>query len=220
MTDDVKIIECPRDAWQGLPQVIPTEVKVLYLAALIEAGFRRLDAVSFVSARAVPQMADSEEVLRRLDPPGDVEITGIVMNRKGAERAIEAGAVRWLGFPYSVSTTFAMRNQRQTPEQSLQELTAIRQLAEAAGIRTVVYLSMAFGNPYQDPWSPQEVVRALREVEGLGVDAISLADTVGVARPEDVAELLGLAKQEFPRLDIGVHLHSRPETALLKFAAA
>lgn len=220
MREEVKIIECPRDAWQGLSKFIPTDVKVDYLAALLEAGFRRIDAVSFVSPSAVPQMADSEEVLKRLAPPGDVEIIGIVMNQRGAERAIGTGIVRWLGFPYSASPTFAMRNQRQTPEQSLQQLTAICRLAMAARIHVVAYLSMAFGNPYGDPWDAGEVLRALRQADDAGVGIVSLADTVGMAKPQDVAQLLEQANTAFPHADIGVHLHSRPERALEKFFAA
>src|SRR5512143_1816736 len=121
MGNGIKLIECPRDAWQGLKGQIPTEVKVQYLKALISAGFKHIDAVSFVSPKAVPQMADSEEVLKELDPPDDVEIIGIVVNEKGAQRAIDAGAVRTLGFPYSISETFLRKNQNQSPEDCLEE---------------------------------------------------------------------------------------------------
>src|SRR5581483_6064548 len=148
MADSVKIIECPRDAWQGLKGTIPTEVKVAYLRALIAAGFKHLDAVSFVSPNAVPQMADSEDVLKQLDPPDDVEIIGIVVNQKGAERAIATQAVRTLGFPYSISPTFLERNQRQTPEESIDTLERVQKKADDAGLDIVVYISMAFGNPY------------------------------------------------------------------------
>src|SRR5512142_2908405 len=128
MADAIKIIECPRDAWQGLKGQIPTEVKVQYLRALIGAGFKHIDAVSFVSPKAVPQMADSEQVLEQLDPPDDVEIIGIVVNQRGVERAIQSEAVQTVGFPYSISPTFLQRNQSQTPESALEELEKIKQM--------------------------------------------------------------------------------------------
>src|SRR5437899_12759480 len=134
MSDSVKLVECPRDAWQGLKGQIPAELKTNYLQALISAGFKHIDAVSFVSPNAVPQMADSEEVLKELDPPDDVEIIGIVVNEKGAQRAINTNAVRTLGFPYSVSPTFLRNNQRQTLEEAIDELEKIKQKAEEGGI--------------------------------------------------------------------------------------
>src|SRR3954463_13093071 len=144
----IKLIECPRDAWQGLPKQIPTELKVRYLRALIAAGFRHLDAVSFVSPKAVTQMAASEAVLAQLASPGDVEIIGIVVNEKGAERAIATGAVKTLGFPCSISETFLRRNQNQSAEENMAVLKQIKQRADAAGLQTNAYISMAFGNPY------------------------------------------------------------------------
>ena len=134
----VKLIECPRDAWQGLPELIPAELKVDYLKALISVGFKHIDAVSFVSPKAVPQMADSEEVLKELDPPDDVEIIGIVVNERGAQRAIETKAVSTLGFPYSISETFLRKNQNQSPEESLEELEKIQKKADDAGLNVVV----------------------------------------------------------------------------------
>src|SRR6266702_5710982 len=158
MGDIVKIVECPRDAWQGLPKSIPAEEKAEYLRKLIVAGFRHIDAVSFVSPAAVPQMADSEMVLTYLEPPEDVEIIGIVVNAKGAERAIETGAVRTLGFPYSISPEFLKRNQNQTLEESIDVLETVGTLAYKADLGVVAYVSMAFGNPYGDPWSVEEVM--------------------------------------------------------------
>ncbi len=177
---EIKLIECPRDAWQGLRGQIPSYIKIDYLKALISAGFKHIDAVSFVSPNAVPQMADSEEVLKELDPPDDVEIIGIVVNQKGAQRAINTNAVRTLGFPYSVSPTFLRNNQRQTLEEAIDELEKIKQKGEEAGIETVVYISMAFGNPYGDEWSIDEVVDAVDLLESYGIKTISLADTVGL----------------------------------------
>jgi hydroxymethylglutaryl-CoA lyase len=157
----VKLIECPRDAWQGLKRQIPIELKARYLGALIAAGFKHIDAVSFVSPKAVPQMADSEKVLERIRLPRDVEIIGIVVNEKGAERAIATEAVTTLGYPCSVSQTFLRKNQNQTLAESDKELESINAKADKAGLRMVVYVSMAFGNPYGDPWDENELCRAV-----------------------------------------------------------
>jgi hydroxymethylglutaryl-CoA lyase len=219
-TDPVKLIECPRDAWQGLKGLIPAELKVDYLKALISVGFKHIDAVSFVSPKAVPQMADSEEVLKELDPPDDVEIIGIVVNEKGAERAIETKAVSTLGFPYSISETFLRKNQNQSPEEALQELETIQKKADDAGLDVVVYISMAFGNPYGDLWNPSEVIEAISLMEVDNLRMISLADTVGMASPRQVSEVVGTVMAKYDYLEIGVHLHSRPEQAAEKILAA
>src|ERR1700751_6025614 len=145
MTDLIKLIECPRDAWQGLKGQIPPHIKIDYLKALISAGFKHIDAVSFVSPKAVPQMADSEEVLKELDPPDDVEIIGIVVKEKGAERAVQTNAVKTLGFPYSISPTFLENNQKQTLEEAIEELERIGKKAGDAGLDRAVSISKAFG---------------------------------------------------------------------------
>jgi len=220
MPESVKLIECPRDAWQGLKGQIPTDLKVNYLQALISAGFKHIDAVSFVSPNAVPQMADSEDVLKELDPPDDVEIIGIVVNEKGAQRAINTESVHTLGFPYSISPTFLQNNQRQTLEDAIEELEKIEKKGAEAGLETVVYISMAFGNPYGDPWSVDEVVDAVDLLEVQDIHMISLADTVGVASPEKVKEVVSAVMAKFDYLEIGVHLHSRPEDAAAKVLAA
>ena len=220
MPDSVKIIECPRDAWQGLQGQIPADLKVNYLKALISAGFKHIDAASFVSPKAVPQMADSETVLKELDPPDDVEIIAIVVNEKGAQRAINTHAVTTLGFPYSVSPTFLRNNQRQTPEESLDELEQIQNKAEDAGLDVAAYISMAFGNPYGDDWSVEEVVNAVDVLESSGLKMISLADTVGLASPEQVRELVSAVMDKYGYLEIGAHLHSRPDAAAKKILAA
>src|SRR5439155_3063462 len=176
--ESIKLIECPRDAWQGLPRQIPTERKAEYLRGLVAVGLRHIDAVSFVSPKAVPQMADSEKVLEQLGPLEDVEIIGIVVNEKGAERAIATGAVRTLGYPCSISPTFLRRNQNQTREENLAILKKIHKRAKASGLGMVVYISMAFGNPYKDAWSKENLVNAIRRVAALGIRSISLADTV------------------------------------------
>jgi hydroxymethylglutaryl-CoA lyase len=221
MTNRVKLIECPRDAWQGLPKVIPAEVKADYLRALIAVGFRHIDAASFVSEAAVPQMADSERVLAYLDAPEDVEIIGIVVNKKGAERAIATGAVTTLGFPYSVSPEFLRRNQRQTPEESLDALEAIGEAAFKGGLGVVAYISMAFGNPYGDAWSAEEVIAACDLIADMGIEQISLADTVGVASPEEVGALAAAVREAMPdAVEVGAHLHARLDNAAAKVAAA
>jgi len=220
MADSVKLIECPRDAWQGLKGQIPAYIKTDYLKALISAGFKHIDAASFVSPKAVPQMADSEEVLKELDPPDDVEIIGIVVNEKGAERAIATQAVRTLGFPYSISPTFLQNNQKQTLEDAIEELEEIEKKADEAGLDVVVYISMAFGNPYGDLWNVNEVVEAVGLLESESVHAISLADTVGMAGPEQIREVVSAVLNKYDYLEIGVHLHSRPEHAIEKILAA
>ena len=220
MSVPVKLIECPRDAWQGLKGQIPAYIKTDYLKALISAGFKHIDAVSFVSPKAVPQMADSEDVLKELDPPDDVEIIGIVVNEKGAVRAINTEAVRTLGFPYSVSPTFVGNNQHQTLEEAIDELEKIKQKGDEARLETVVYISMAFGNPYGDPWNIGEVVDAVDVLESYGVRMISLADTVGMAGPAQIRELVSTVLSKYDYLEIGVHLHSRPDQAVEKILAA
>jgi hydroxymethylglutaryl-CoA lyase len=220
MPDPVKLIECPRDAWQGLQAQIPADLKLDYLKALISAGFKHIDAVSFVSPKAVPQMSDSEKVLKELDPPDDVEIIGIVVNEKGAQRAVNTQAVRTLGFPYSLSPTFLQKNQNQTPEGSLDELEKIQKQADDTGLDIVVYISMAFGNPYGDHWDAEEVVGAVDLLESSGIKMISLADTVGLASPEQIHTLVSAVIEKYDYLEIGVHLHSRPEEAAAQALAA
>jgi hydroxymethylglutaryl-CoA lyase len=221
----VKLVECPRDAWQGLPKPIPAEVKADYLRLVIAAGVKHIDAVSFVSSAAVPQMADSEQVLKYLDAavpdmPGDVEIIGIVVNEKGAERAIATGTVHTLGFPYSISPEFLRRNQHQTPEESLDTLEAIGQLAFQSGLDLVAYVSMAFGNPYGDPYDTEEVIAACDLLADMGILQISLADTVGLATPRQIEDLAGDVLAVHDGVEIGVHLHARPDEVALKVAGA
>ena len=220
MSDLVKLIECPRDSWQGLAGLIPADLKTDYLKALISVGFKHIDAVSFVSPKAVPQMADSEQVLKELDPPDDVEIIGIVVNEKGAQRAIETKAVSTLGFPYSISETFLRKNQNQSPEEALEELEKIQKKADDAGLDVVVYISMAFGNPYGDLWNADEVIEAIALMEIESLKMISLADTVGMASPRMISDLVSAVMAKYDYLEIGVHLHSRPDQAADKIVAA
>jgi hydroxymethylglutaryl-CoA lyase len=218
--ESVKLIECPRDAWQGLPGKIPTERKAEYLSGLIAAGFRHIDAVSFVSPKAVPQMADSEEVLARLGPLDGVEIIGIVVNEKGAERAIATGKVTTLGYPCSISATFLRRNQNQSPEENYEVLKAIKHRADEAKVDIVAYISMAFGNSYGDAWDEHEISKAVEQIAEVGVRAISLADTVGVAIPELIQRVLTRVISNSGDIEIGVHLHGTRADAVTKILAA
>ncbi len=220
MTDTIKLIECPRDAWQGLPGQIPSLTKVEYLKALVAAGFKHIDAVSFVSPKAVPQMADSETVLSELDPPDDVEIIAIVVNERGVERAIATDAVRTVGFPYSLSPTFLKNNQNQTPEENLDILEKVKQKADEAGLDTIAYISMAFGNPYSDLWNVEELMEGVGLLVDMDLQAISLADTVGLATPQQVSDQLGPVIEMYGDIEIGVHLHSRSDVAIDKVLAA
>ena len=222
MAETIKLIECPRDAWQGLKHQIPTETKVAYLRALIAAGFKHIDAVSFVSPKAVPQMADSEQVLRQLDPPDDVEIIGIVVNEKGADRAIATEAVRTLGFPYSLSPTFLRQNQNQSLEEAIEVLEKIKLKADDAGCDVVAYISMGFGNPYGELWNEDEVIEGVRNILESRITTVSIADTVGVADSEKIGRVVGAVVREFgdAGLELGVHLHSRPDAAAQKILAA
>lgn len=220
MTDSVTLIECPRDAWQGLPGQIPTQTKAEYLRALVAAGFKHIDAVSFVSPKAVPQMADSEKVLSELDPPDDVEIIGIVVNERGVERATATEAVRTVGFPYSLSPTFLKNNQSQTPEQNLDMLERVKQKADDGGLEMVAYISMAFGNPYGDLWNVEELTEGVGLLADFDPQAISLADTVGLATPQQISDQVGRVIEMFGDIPIGVHLHSRPDDAVARILAA
>ena len=218
--DAVKLIECPRDAWQGLKRQIPTDLKARYLRALITAGFKHIDAVSFVSPKAVPQMADSESVLEQIDRPPDVEIIGIVVNEKGAERAIATHAVTTLGYPYSVSETFLRKNQNQSFEEAWKVLQSIKTTAHNSGLDMVVYISMAFGNPYGDPWDEDKVCEAIEKIVDFEIRSISLADTVGVASHDLIGRVVRSVTGEYGDYDIGVHLHSTREDASAKVLAA
>ena len=223
--DTVKIIECPRDAWQGLPQVIPTQVKAAYLRALVEAGFRHIDAVSFVSPQHVRQMADSEAVLEAFLaslPSGAEapEIIGIVVNEKGMERALAAPGVSTLGYPYSISAYFRRANANMSRAESRALVEMLKKSTKEAGRGLVVYVSMAFGNPYEEPWGPEIVEDTLVWLKDIGVRTISLADTVGTATSEAVGKLYGAVKNCVAGIELGVHLHSRPEGIAEKVMAA
>jgi hydroxymethylglutaryl-CoA lyase len=218
--ESVKLIECPRDAWQGLPGQIPTQRKVEYLRGLVAAGFEHLDAVSFVSPKAVPQMADSEAVLQQLGKLNAVEIIGIVVNEKGASRAVATGAVTTLGYPCSISETFLRRNQNQSPEENRTVLKKIKAMADETGLDMVAYISMAFGNPYGDLWSEGKVVEAARSILDLGIQAISLADTVGAAEADQIHRVVENVVGRCAGSEIGIHMHSTRAATGAKVLAA
>ncbi|MGH9376338.1 MAG: hydroxymethylglutaryl-CoA lyase [Terriglobia bacterium] len=238
----VKIVECPRDAWQGLTEIIPTEAKVAYLRMLIEAGFRYLDAVSFVSPKYVPQMADSEAVLQGLAASGllgssrvngrdsqaepmagagsPAEIIGIVVNEQGLSRALAAPGVSVVGYPYSVSANFRRQNAHMSQSESRALVVALDGATRTAGKKLVIYISMAFGNPFGEPWNPEVTVEALEWLRSIGVNTVSLADTAGVASAEELGGLIRQVMNIAGEMDVGVHLHSRPEHAGDKVLAA
>jgi len=219
------IIECPRDAWQGLPDFIPTDYKAEYLKELVLAGFKHIDAVSFVSPKHVKQMADSEEVMAKLNaslPVGDEppEIIGIVVNEKGLERALATPGVTTIGYPYSISAYFRRANANMTREESRALVETLKKETAAAKRDLVIYISMAFGNPYDEPWGPEIVQDTLEWLKDVRVRTVSLADTVGTASPQLVGDLFRQVKDHVAGMELGVHLHSRPENAEEKILAA
>jgi hydroxymethylglutaryl-CoA lyase len=221
----VTIVECPRDAWQGLPQNIPTEEKIKYLTRLVSLGFSHIDAVSFVSPKHVPQMADSEAVMQSLSqvklPSGEApEIIGIVVNEQGLERALATPGVTTIGYPYSISAYFRRANANMSRVESRNLVATLQRQTKTANRKLVVYISMAFGNPYDEPWGTEIVEDSLVWLKDVGVRTVSLADTVGTASPEDVAHLYRAVKDCVAGVEIGVHLHSRPDAAAAKVLAA
>jgi hydroxymethylglutaryl-CoA lyase len=225
LTDLVKIIECPRDAWQGLPEIIPTQVKVDYLLKLTAAGFKHIDAVSFVSPERVKQMADSEEVMKGFLsglPDGTVspEIIGIVVNQQGLERALATPGVTTIGYPYSISAYFRRANANMSRGESRALVEEIRKATKVSGHGMVVYISMAFGNSYEEPWGAEIVEDALIWLKDIGVNQVSLADTVGTTPPEYVGALYNTVKECVAGLDLGVHLHGRAEDSAQKILSA
>ena len=223
--NELKLIECPRDAWQGLPDLIPTDYKAEYLKELILAGFKHIDAVSFVSPKHVKQMADSEDVMSKLtasvpanlEPP---EIIGIVVNEKGLERALATPGVSTIGYPYSISAYFRRANANMSRDESRLLVEKLRKQTLTQKKDLVIYISMAFGNPYDEPWGPEIVADTLDWLKGIRVRTVSLADTVGTASPELVGELYRQVKDHVAGIELGVHLHSRPENAEAKILAA
>lgn len=217
----MKIIECPRDAMQGLPSFIPTDQKVAYLNQLLQVGYDTLDAGSFVSPKAIPQMRDTAAVFDRLDPAGSsTRILAIVANTRGADEAVKHPVVSYVGFPLSLSETFQQRNTNRSIPEALDTLNEIQDKCVGSGRTLVAYLSMGFGNPYGDPYDADVVSKFVDILSTLGVRIVSLADTIGVATPGQIRYLFSQVSREFPNLEIGAHLHSSPATAVAKIEAA
>lgn len=218
----VKLIECPRDAMQGIATFIPTDVKVKYLNELLKVGFDTIDIGSFVSPKAIPQLADTAEVLARIDRGGSrSKLLVIVANERGAEEAVKQASVNYLGYPFSISETFQQRNTNTSIEGSWGRIARIAEMTRATGKELVVYISMAFGNPYGDPWSAEVALHwTERLVKELGVGIIALSDTVGVARPEDITSMFSVLVPALPEAEFGAHLHCRPDNWKTKTQAA
>jgi hydroxymethylglutaryl-CoA lyase len=225
LPETVTIVECPRDAWQGLPEIIPAEVKIDYLVKLAAAGFKHIDAVSFVSPTHVKQMSDSEEVMKGFLsglPPGTVqpEIIGIVVNERGLKRALATPGVTTIGYPYSISAYFRRANANMSRGESRALVEELRKATKASGHGLVVYISMAFGNPYEEPWGAEIVEETLVWLKDVGIRSVSLADTVGTTPPESVGALYNAVKDCVAGLELGVHLHSRSQGAAEKVLSA
>jgi hydroxymethylglutaryl-CoA lyase len=221
MKKTIQLIECPRDAMQGWKTMIPTERKIRYINALMHVGFHTIDVGSFVSPKMIPQMADTSEVLKGLEASTrGTKLLAIIANLRGAQDAVQQERIHYLGFPFSVSETFQVRNTNSTPDRSLELLHEIQQLCALHGKELVVYMSMGFGNPYGDPYSMELLANWIERVQLTGVRIISLADTVGIATPELVGQVVGGVAQRFTNCTLGVHLHCRPDLLAEKLEAA
>lgn len=217
----MKIIECPRDAMQGLTEFIPTEKKIVYINQLLEVGFDTIDFGSFVSPKAIPQMRDTDEVLESLNwRTSTSRLLAIVANTRGAETACKQEGVHYLGFPLSISETFQQRNTNKSIAEALNTVSEIQDLCTSTNKELVCYISMGFGNPYGDPYDVKVVEQFVDILNTLGVQVISLADTIGVSTPENITYLFSRLTERFPTLELGVHLHSTPQTAMEKIEAA
>jgi len=220
LTPAIKLVECPRDAMQGLHDFVPTEIKVKYLNLLLKVGFDTLDFGSFVSPKAIPQMRDTEEVLAQLDLTSKTKLLAIVANLKGVENAVKHPEISYLGFPFSISETFQQRNTNSSIAQSLNTVEEMLQLCSKHNKEAVVYLSMGFGNPYGDEWNTDIVTHWANQLVEKGVKIISVADTVGISTPEKIKTILPPLVQQFPAIEFGLHLHSTPQQRLEKIEAA
>ncbi|MFC3881648.1 hydroxymethylglutaryl-CoA lyase [Algoriphagus namhaensis] len=216
----IKLIECPRDAMQGIPNFIDTAIKAAYINQLLEIGFDTIDFGSFVSPKAIPQMRDTAEVLELLDlHQSRSKLLAIVANTRGANDALLFPQIDYLGFPLSISETFQQRNTNASIAQALETVEEIQNLCEVKGKTLVTYLSMGFGNPYGDPYSPELVAEFVQKLDQLGVKIISLSDTIGSASPELITQLFEIQIPAFPHIEFGAHLHSRKEDIAAKVKA-
>lgn len=215
----IKIIECPRDAMQGLSEFIPTPVKIDYLNSLLKVGYHTLDCGSFVSPKAIPQMADTAEVIDSLDE-SSTRLSVIVANRRGAKDALKFERVNYLGYPFSVSETFQYRNTKKSISDSTDLVKDMVEWIDQAGKEMVIYISMGFGNPYEDPWSPAMVVDWVGQLSEIGVTSFSISDTVGVSTPETIEPVYTQLLSAFPDCEFGAHFHTRPDNWLEKVESA
>jgi hydroxymethylglutaryl-CoA lyase len=210
MLDTVTVVETPRDAFQGLSKFIPTPEKIKYIKAVLEAGIKHVDLGSFVSPKAVPQMSDSDDVVRTFNKQTDVERIAIVVNGKGVQRAIEVGGLDAIGFPFSLSRDFQLHNTKLTSTQTWPLVEQFIIQTELHDMSFILYLSMAFGNPYNEPWDEQALLRYIKSLAAMGVRHVSLADTVAVAKPDQVKRVFTEVKREFPEIEFSAHFHGRP----------
>jgi hydroxymethylglutaryl-CoA lyase len=222
MSASISLVECPRDAMQGWKTFIPTEQKVEYLNALLKVGFDVLDFGSFVSPKAIPQMADTKEVIKKLEVGSSkkTKLLAIIANTRGAEDAVQYDEISYLGFPFSISETFQLRNTNKTIAASLEEVEAIQKLCEQRSKELVIYISMGFGNPYGDPYNAEVAIDWVRKLTQLGVKTIAMSDTVGVARPDNIEYVFNHLIPEFQGVSIGAHFHSTIDTWIEKLEAA
>ena len=219
--DHVKVIECPRDAMQGIKQFIPTEKKVQYIQSLLRVGFDTIDFGSFVSPKAIPQMVDTAEVLAQLDlSKTKSKLLAIVANLRGAQDACQHPEIDYLGYPFSISENFQMRNTHKTIAQSVDLLNDILNTADQANKKVVVYISMGFGNPYGDPWNVEIVGEWTEKLSKMGVEILSLSDTVGTSNPENIDYLFSNLIPKYQDIEFGAHLHTTPSTWFEKVDAA
>lgn len=221
MLPSVKLIECPRDAMQGLATFIDTDTKATYINQLLQVGFDTIDFGSFVSPKAIPQMRDTAEVLAKLDLSGTTtKLLAIVANERGAAEACNHAAISYLGYPFSISETFQLRNTNATIEESLERTKAIQELCVAHGKTLVLYISMGFGNPYGDPWNVDIVQRWVDELTALDIRIFSLSDTIGCSNPHNIAYLFGNLIPTYPQVEFGAHLHTQTHNWREKIQAA
>jgi len=221
MPKKIKIIECPRDAMQGIKTFIPTELKANYIQSLLRVGFDTLDFGSFVSPKAIPQMRDTKEVLDKLDLSSTrTKLLSIVANLRGAEIACSIDSIDYLGFPFSISENFQMRNTHKTISESEIVLKDILEITQKSNKKLVVYMSMAFGNPYGDPWDVDIVSEWADRLQSMGVEILSLSDTIGSSKPESISYLFSNLIPKFPHIEFGAHLHTHPNSWYEKLNAA
>jgi hydroxymethylglutaryl-CoA lyase len=219
--EKVKIIECPRDAMQGIHEFIPTEKKVAYINSILKCGFDTVDFGSFVSPKAIPQMRDTAEVLSKLDlSETKSKLLAIIANVRGAEDACKFPEITYLGFPFSISETFQQRNTNSSIDESLKRVEEIQNLCVKNKKELLIYISMAFGNPYGDEWNSDIAIEWTKKLSELGIKIFAMADTIGVSNPENISYLFSKVIPEFPDLEIGAHLHTTPDTWKEKIEAA